>query len=113
MRIVIQCAARKKSDAGYLLTKDKKKLCFVGNPEYAPKQPDCIYARPDDLADDEQTWREHLTAYNDTKDNPLGLLPAYLLRMSMRNWLIHVANSSTVPQIMDISAKWKRCIIWY
>ncbi len=82
MKIVIQCAARKDPNAGTLTDTQGTPVLFVANPDdLAPNSGACIYARPDDRAENGQTWREILVDYNhnDAKKNPLGLLPAYLL----------------------------------
>jgi hypothetical protein len=79
MIVVIQCAASKAADAGYLVTADGKPVTFVAHPEIAPKT-DEFYARPDDDAGEGKSWREVLLAYNrDPRANPFGLLPAYRL----------------------------------
>lgn len=80
--IVFQCAASKMLSAGHFRTKDGRNVLFVARPDQAPARPGLIYARPDDLSDDEtRTWRERLVEYNQQHcgDNPLGLLPAYCL----------------------------------
>lgn len=79
VRIVIQCAARKKENAGYLNTNDNRKVCFVASPDLANEDSIFIYTRPDDLLETNETWRDQLAAHNESSDNPLGLLPAYEL----------------------------------
>lgn len=80
MIVVIQCAGSKRSDAGTLRTADGKPVLFVAYPEQAPTKDNCVYARPDDSAENGQSWREVLLAYNESHGgNPLGLLPAYEL----------------------------------
>lgn len=80
MIVVIQCAARKRADAGCLRTRDGKKVLFVADPGAAPAVDDVQYARPDDFAYGGETWRDALLAYNRNPDgNPLGLLPAFEL----------------------------------
>ena len=80
MKIVIQCAGRKKREAGYLKSLDGRRVCFLAYPEYAPENGDIIYARPDDLSDTGRTWRDELLFYNENPgNNPLGLLPAWKL----------------------------------
>jgi hypothetical protein len=77
---VIQCAARKRADAGYLMTPDGRRVSFVAEPGAAPVSDSVIYARPDDIAENGTTWRERLLAYNhNARGNPLGLLPAFEL----------------------------------
>ncbi len=75
MIVVIQCAARKREDAGCLRTRDGRPVIFVGDPEYAPQQQECLYARPDDLSDRSGSWREVLVRHNETR-SANQLLPA-------------------------------------
>src|SRR5436309_2173904 len=78
MRIVIQCAARKSARAGKFRAADGHDVMFVADPREAPPQTGTHYARPDDLADDSDTWRDRLVAYNQHHGfNPLSLLPGY------------------------------------
>jgi len=80
MKVVIQCAARKRADAGHLLTRDGKPVDFVARPQLAPAETNRIYAPPDDISDRGMSWREELWTYNtNQKFNPLKLLPAYQL----------------------------------
>jgi hypothetical protein len=80
MKVVIQCAARKRSNAGHLATIDSKPVDFVARPDLAPAEADRIYARPDDISDLGLSWREQLREYNENpRSNPLRLLPAYQL----------------------------------
>lgn len=80
MIVVIQCAARKRLDAGRLVTAGGKPIEFVAHPELAPPDNTRVYARPDDLAEDGVSWRQKLSDYNKSPDtNPLHLLPAYQL----------------------------------
>ena len=64
MIVVIQCAAKKRAEAGFLRTKDGKKVLFVGDPAAAPPSDALLYARPDDLSDGDVTWRDALLQYN-------------------------------------------------
>jgi hypothetical protein len=78
--VVIQCAASKRKNAGFLKTKDGMPVSFVAHPELAPPAVSCVYARPDDASDAGGTWRDQLLAYNASPgNNPLGLLPAFEL----------------------------------
>jgi hypothetical protein len=80
MIVVIQCAASKRSDAGHLAVAGGKLVDFVANPQLAPRNPDRVYARPDDSWEYGTSWRQLLLKYNkDTSDNPLRLYPAYQL----------------------------------
>ena len=80
MIIVIQCAASKKPEAGHLQRCDGRQVLFVADPDNAPADKLYVYARPDDIADTGNSWREELIRYNDEpNNNPLGLLPAWQL----------------------------------
>ena len=80
MIVVIQCAASKKPDAGYLQRRDGRKVLFVADPQNAPVDTPYAYARPDDIADTGRSWRDELLRCNDAPgNNPLGLLPAWQL----------------------------------
>lgn len=80
MIIVIQCAAKKRSDAGLMRTTDGKPVLFVADPSKAPPTQRHLYARPDDPSGAGPTWREILLRYNQTpSENPFGLCPAYKL----------------------------------
>ncbi|MDE3016249.1 MAG: hypothetical protein KGI29_04925 [Pseudomonadota bacterium] len=81
MKIVIQCAGRKKYDAGSMESLSGKPVMFVARPDKAPPDGKHTYARPDDISDDGKTWRERLLDYNkyNAKNNPYGILPAWQL----------------------------------
>jgi hypothetical protein len=89
MIVVIQCAGSKRCDAGYLLTASGKPVTFVADARAAAlADPANEYARPDDPSDTGASWRQMLKEYNakynpdysaDSKNNPLGLYPAYRL----------------------------------
>jgi len=80
MIIVIQCAASKRSGAGYLSSANATPVVFVADPEAAPADPAHEYARPDDPSGTGLSWRQVLLKYNaEAKNNPLGLYPAYQL----------------------------------
>jgi hypothetical protein len=80
MIAVIQCAASKRSGAGHLRSASDKPVVFVADPQAAPANPACLYARPDDPSDRDGSWREALRKYNeDAGDNTLGLYPAWQL----------------------------------
>lgn len=79
MLIVIQCAASKKPDAGYLRTTDGQRVLFVADPKKCESS-SIKLAKPDDPSDRGFTWRQMLIEYNEGQnENPLGLLPAYHL----------------------------------
>ncbi len=80
MKVVIQCAARKRSNAGRLRTRDGRSVVFVADPESAPRRGGHLYARPDDISDRGISWRAVLQEYNEAPgDNPLRLLSAWRL----------------------------------
>lgn len=80
MRVVIQCAASKRADAGCLRTKTGQPVLFVADPSLAPSDGLYLYARPDDPVESiGETWRQRLQRYNESRDNPLGLSRAYEL----------------------------------
>jgi hypothetical protein len=74
--VIIQCASGKQPHAGMMRRQDGKPVLFVGDPPPAPYDP-FAYARPDDLSDTGETWRDRLLRYNaEPGNNQLGLLPA-------------------------------------
>jgi hypothetical protein len=80
LRVVIQCAGRKSALAGTFQTSDGRDVMFVAHPSKAAQQTGAYYARPDDLSEGTNTWRDRLVEYNQTPGvNPLSLLPAYQL----------------------------------
>jgi hypothetical protein len=80
MITVIQCAASKRPDAGHLVAASGKLVDFVAHPQIAPRDPDRVYARADDIREDGTSWRQLLLKYNENPgDNPLRLYPAYQL----------------------------------
>lgn len=80
MIVVIQCAAKKSPQAGNLLTSSGKNVFFVADPTLAPVREGMVYARPDDIAENGNSWREKLLKYNESPgENPLGLLPSWQL----------------------------------
>jgi len=77
MIAVIQCAARKRRDAGHLRRQDGKKVKFVADPAIAPADTEYVYAHPDEMSDTGVSWRQVLVQYNASPaNNPYGLLPA-------------------------------------
>lgn len=80
MLIVIQCASRKNPTAGHLCSRNGQKMRFVADPVSAPTSLEYAYARPDDISDTGNSWRDALLRYNENpSSNPLGLLPAWEL----------------------------------
>lgn len=77
---MIQCAAKKNPQAGYLRADDGRRILFVADPETAPANAGIVFARPDNITDQGLSWRQTLVNYNEApSDNPLGLLPAWQL----------------------------------
>ena len=81
MIVVIQCAATKKPEAGFLQRNDGQKVMFVASPENTPADTQYSFAHPDDTADTGNSWRDEVLRYNDKYNtdpgnNPFGLLPA-------------------------------------
>jgi hypothetical protein len=80
MIVVIQCAASKRDNAGYMRTTSGKPVLFVADPQKAPASGLWTYARPDDPSDQHGTWRELVLKYNKVSNaNPLGPFPAFKL----------------------------------
>lgn len=104
MIVVIQCAARKASNAGHLVTADGKAVTFVAHPEIAPTD-NKFYVRPDDDAGEGKSWREVLLAYNrEQRGNPLGLLPGFLL---YENPVYkHLVGKLGIDNVYILSAGW-------
>ena len=67
MKIVIQCAGRKRHGAATFAAADGRPVRFVAQPGLAPADSACVYARPDDVSDDGRTWRARLLEYNDRR----------------------------------------------
>lgn len=80
MIVVIQCAGRKKPNAGHLRKASGEQVMFVANPNLIPPTEGVTFAHPDDEAVPGISWRSQLAEYNKTPDvNPLNLLPAWQL----------------------------------
>jgi hypothetical protein len=105
MKIVIQCAATKRLNAGRLTTKDGRPVDFVARPQHAPTEKNRVYARPDDISDRRMSWREQLWKYNENeKTNPLRLLPAYQLYENKTFGLL--VNRFASENVYILSAGW-------
>ena len=105
MIAVIQCAARKKSNAGHLSSLDNQKVMFVANPDIAPIAESYIYARPDDISDTGKSWRTVLCDYNAKPgNNPLGLLQAWQLYENPTYKTL--ADHFGLDQLYILSAGW-------
>lgn len=104
--VVIQCAGRKQPNAGHLQTSDGRKVMFVARPELAPDRPDCVYARPDDLADTGVSWRQELQRYNreQAAGNPLRLLTAWQLYQNPAYGLLY--HKCGPDNLYILSAGW-------
>lgn len=78
---VIQCAGKKRANAGCLVADDGREVHFVGDPGAAPRNDHVRNARPDDLAAGGRSYRDVLEQYNREQyaSNPWGLLPAWYL----------------------------------
>ena len=63
MKAVIQCAGSKNENAGLMRTNKGESVKFVANPQIAPDENDLCYAKPDDRADDGESWRELSCAF--------------------------------------------------
>jgi hypothetical protein len=105
MRIVIQCASDKDPDASSLVTADCKPVLFVASPVIAPPSSTYFYARPDDVSDDGNTWRQLLVEYNDKRNfNALNLLPAY--RLYEKDVYRKLVDKFGLAQVFILSAGW-------
>lgn len=105
MIVIIQCAARKREDAGCLKTRDGRRVIFVGDPGSAPTREGCVYARPDDPSDQDGSWRDVLLRYNGSPgSNPLGLLPA--LELYGSGTYRKLAGKFGVTRTYVLSAGW-------
>ena len=105
MIVVIQCAAKKKPDAGHLRRRDGQKVLFVADPETAPAGVTHAHARPDDIFDAGMSWRASLLEYNDNPgNNPLGLLPAWQLYQNPAYELL--ADHCGRERLYILSAGW-------
>ena len=103
---VIQCASKKRSDAGHLVADDGCKVLFVGDPAVAPTSRSLRYARPDDSVSAGDTYRERLEAYNRNSRaaNPWGLLPAWQLYMPTAYRTL--VDALGVGNVFILSAGW-------
>ena len=105
MKIAIQCAGKKVSDAGYMQTQAGKRVMFVADPSTAPATDQYIYAGPDDASDDGLSWRVHVARYNEVdRGNPFGLCPAY--RLYANNVYRGLVSKYGVEGVYILSAGW-------
>ncbi len=85
--VVIQCAGSKRDGAGTLKQANGAPVKFVANPKRAMHDEKTgqwyVYARPDNVSDNGESWRERLLEYNaryrKSGENPFCLLPAWEL----------------------------------
>jgi hypothetical protein len=107
MKIVIQCASGKRQPApgeGFH-TSDGREVRFVAHPELAPIQKKVHYARPDEVLDRHQTWRDQIRSYNNTSTgNPLRLQSAY--RLYNNPAYTDLVNKFGLENIFILSAGW-------
>jgi hypothetical protein len=107
MKIVIQCAGSKNRanpNAGFR-SADNRLIKFVASPKLAPHSDQYTYARPDDMADGSQTWRERILAYNrGDHANPLHLLPAY--QLYAEKTYQNLVRKFGTKQVFILSAGW-------
>ena len=92
--VVISCAGSKLANAGHWQSDTGRKVKFVARPAHAPSNGEYDFARPDDIANKGESWREKVSQYNDaywdaTGDNPIGLLPAWQLYKPRTDQLIY------------------------
>ncbi len=104
MVVIIQCAATKQAYAGYIRDREGRKVCFVAQPDLAPRD-GTRWARPDDLADAPSlTWRGQVERVNATQSNPFNLLEAW--RLYMHPVYARLVRSFGVSNVRILSAGW-------
>lgn len=103
---VIQCASKKRLDAGHFVADDGRKMLFVADPGAAQTSRSLRYARPDDAVLAGDTYRARLERYNrDSRtDNPWGLLPAWQLYMPTAYRTL--VDALGVGNVFILSAGW-------
>ena len=105
MIVVIQCAARKRKDAGYLRKEGDLPILIVADPAKAPSHDGLAYAHPDDISNNGVSWRDALVQYNSAPgNNPLGLLPAYKLYENPA--YLRLAEHQGTDRMYILSAGW-------
>ena len=105
MICVIQCAASKQPTAGHMLAHDGSLVDFVADPLAAPPNAARAYARPDDLAENGKSWRQHLVEYNkNAGNNPLGLYPAF--QLYQRDVYRRLVDRFGLSNVYILSAGW-------
>lgn len=103
---VIQCASKKRANAGWLVAEDGREVRFVGDPDAAPRHDRFRYARPDDMASRGRTYRDVLEQYNREQSvtNPWGLLPAW--RLYARKEYGELVRALGTANVFILSAGW-------
>ena len=64
MKIVIQCAAKKNPDAGYMKDNNGMDVMFVAAPELIETNKYYVYQTPETISKDGLSWRLKLLQYN-------------------------------------------------
>lgn len=104
MIVVIQCAARKRRDAGYFRSPAGEKVFFVANSGIVPSAEHTILVHPDDVAHEGLSWRQHLVAYNERDDNQFRLATAgELYENSVYSGLVSALGAE---RVFILSAGW-------
>lgn len=106
MIVVIQCASRKRADAGHLVSKEGRKVMFVADPNRAPKRESIVHQRPDDPESPGRSYRDVLDEYNrrEREENPLDLLPAWKLYENQT--YASLAETFGTDKLYILSAGW-------
>lgn len=105
MIVVVQCAARKREEAGFMRTTDGGPVLFVADPSSAPISSTHRYARPDDIRLNGQSWRDLLLEYNlQTGENPLKLLRA--IDLYSNPTYLRLASEVGITKTYVLSAGW-------
>jgi hypothetical protein len=80
-------------------------VLFVADPATAPPRDGFVYARPDDLSDSGESWREVLVRYNEYQgNNPLGLCRA--AELYVHPIYARMVSSVGIENIYILSAGW-------
>jgi len=103
MKIVIQCASGKESNAG-IFKEGGKDILFVAKPSLAPDNNEYIFRSPNDITRNGTTYTEQLSQYNRQSKNPLNLLPAY--KLYNNDVYRALVNKYGLENIFILSAGW-------
>jgi len=104
MKIIIQCAGSKNTNAGYFKTKEGKPIKFVAAPNQCNHEEGFIYQHPDDFSERGISWKEELLEYNIKNENNYNLLPAY--KLYKNNIYRALVEKFGVENIFILSAGW-------